>query len=190
MTDKAVLLRYLQTGELDPADAEVRRLLQRVFRHPERLNVRSHISAVRLRADGAAGRVRGIASAYGVPYSVAPGLKEVIERGAFTDSIRERPVVPIYGEHAWDLPIGAAHLSDSSAGLMFDGDLFLDTERGKSVYRAAEAGAMTNVSIGFLPDPDGIRREPGLEAITRAAVVEVSLVLMGANPGAKLIKEK
>lgn len=190
MTDKAAILRYIQTGELDLADPEVRHMVRRLFGHQDRLNTRSHVSAVRLRADGAAGRVQGIASAYNLDYSIGPNLKERIERGAFTTSIRERPIVPTYAEHDWHTPIGAATLSDSAAGLEFDAGLFMDTERGRSVYRAAEAGALSGVSIGFLPTPDGVRRERGLEVITKAEVLEVSLVVLGANPGAKITKEK
>jgi HK97 family phage prohead protease len=187
----ATLAALVRSGDLDLADPYVRHLLTRAFGRVERRNARSQVSAVRLRtADDVTGRVRGIASAYGVEYAIGAGIKERIERGAFAASIAERPVVPLFGEHDWLTPIGAATVSDSPVGLAFEGDLFLDVDRARAIHRAAQAGAVTDVSVGFIPASDGVRRERhgALEVVTRAEVVEVSIVLRGANPAASLQK--
>lgn len=180
-------LRAVALGKLDASDPEVRAVLREV--HGGGGVRRRSFSIVRTRAATTLGKLSGVASAYGVDYSIGAGLKERIAAGAFADSIAERPNVPLFLGHDWLNPIGVAALSDSPAGLLFDADVFSENERARSVYEAAKANALDNVSIGFYPETITTNaNEPDVEIVERGTVVEVSIVVKGANPSAHVQK--
>lgn len=107
-----------------------------------------------------------------------------IAPGAFSEHLRSRPVVPVYLQHAHDAgPIGSARAWSDAEGVRFRAKLYLeDSERARTTYRAAIDGAITEVSVGFraLSTKD----KGNVVVVRRAELRELSLVLVGANPGA------
>ena len=176
-----LVLRGLAERRFTLADPDVRAVLRGERAH----EIRRRVLPVRLRSEPRSPTIEGIAAAYGVEYQIGGGKRERIEAGAFTESIRSRPSVALMAEHSWDLgPVGVAVLSDSSTGLRFRAEPWLDTDRGRAFYRAAQSGALNGVSIGFVADEVVPECGGKLDVVKRGSVVEVSLCLMQANPGA------
>jgi len=147
---------------------------------------RSRLTAVRLRAsDDAKGVIAGYASVFDVHYKIGRDVLETIKPGAFTDSLKHRGgVVPFFLGHDWTEPLGVVRASEDSHGLKVRAEVFMDTEKGRSVWRSAKAGSLKEWSIGFRAltvrdsEKDGFR----VEEILEADLLEASVVLVGANP--------
>ena len=75
---------------------------------------------------------------------------------------------------------------DGKNGIVVQGSLYLaDSERARTYYRAMLDGSISRRSIGYLPLSIATNpSEPYLETITEGDLIEASLVLRGANPGA------
>jgi HK97 family phage prohead protease len=153
-----------------------------------------HLS-VELRAatDAPEGVVVGYATVWNTEYPIGYGQKEVIQRGAFADSIKRQSNKPVYLEHDWKAgPIGHLTAIEDETGLRIEAQLYIDTsERARNVFRAMQAGAMCEWSVGFLPDADGIKsdgKRPGLDIVTRGDLREASVVNMGANPDTSTVE--
>lgn len=144
---------------------------------------------VRAAPDKGEGVVEAYASVFDVDYRVGYGLKETIKPGAFAESIKDRSI-PIYHEHSWrngDEPIGVTRaVAEDETGLRVEAELFVDTSpKARNVYRAMEARALNEWSIGFVPTEETtVTRENGDEVIevTKGDLLEASTVLRGANP--------
>jgi HK97 family phage prohead protease len=151
-------------------------------------------SDVRRRSAGTAtvsgdGVVVGHASIFGNEYGVGYGVMEKVRAGAWAESIRAQGgVAPVFYEHDWNNPIGAALVSEDRVGLRAEATLFVTSDpKAMSVYRAAQANAITAWSLGFIPEVVEVSERDGVtvEEIVRAELLEVSLVVRGANPAAQ-----
>jgi HK97 family phage prohead protease len=177
VTAEAVI-RGVQDGSLSIAHPHVREVLRR---HVGGVQRRS----LSFRAEAAGeGIVRAIPCVWDVTYRISATRSERVRRGAFAASIRQHPNVPIFQEHRWDQPIGhSTSLEETSRGLEMTALLYLDSERGRSAWKALKAGALKEWSVGFLPqtlsqDPN----DPRIDVVERARLLECSCVVLGANP--------
>jgi HK97 family phage prohead protease len=99
--------------------------------------------------------------------------------------------------HNWSEPIGHGidyRTSDQGPEVIFEFDDFDAVPRARQGYSQARSGTITDCSVGFFylqrRDPTDQEREqyPGInEVIEKAGLDEVSLVLRGAVPGAKVL---
>ena len=146
---------------------------------------------VRAVPDAPAGTVEARVAAYGVEYPIFPGVRERIEPGAFADSIGRQRALPFFYEHDWSSgPIGnSTSISDDDDSLVMQGSLYIDDDsRARSVWRALDAGALREWSIGFWPEAitrEERRDDDGdltIESVTRGDLAEASVVVRGANP--------
>jgi len=133
--------------------------------------------------------VSAIVSAYDVKYRIGFWTHHTIEAGAFDDSIEAQASIPLYKQHDWQdggAPIGhgaAKDVEKPKKGLRIDGELYVDDAEVKRLPRAAKAGALREWSIGYqvleyrvdTDDEDHL-------IVTKAELLEASLVLRGANP--------
>ena len=144
-------------------------------------------SATSTKGDGV---VVGYASVFGNTYPIGGGIRERIASGAFGESIRARGgVVPTFYEHQWSDPIGAALVSEDAHGLRAEASLFVEeSDRARVVWRAAKEGALTEWSVGYRPEEVVLDANENVETITRAELIEVSLVVRGANPAASTLE--
>ncbi|GAA2141568.1 hypothetical protein GCM10009760_25870 [Kitasatospora kazusensis] len=134
--------------------------------------------------DAPEGVVRGYVTTFGNSYDIGYGWQERIERGAFAEQIRSG-ALPIMWQHDWDAgPIGVTRaLTEDEHGVLAEAELFMDDPRGRAVWRAMQAGALREWSIGFYPEI--IRSdaaEPNTDIIERGRLAEASVVVRGANP--------
>lgn len=137
------------------------------------------------------GVLEGYASVYGTPYNVGWGMKESITADAFSDSLRQRSgIVPVFYQHDWDNPIGHARATEDAHGLSVEAQLYTDSvERARSVFRGAAAGSFREWSIGFIPTTIRLDSDDSnLEHIDAGELLEVSVVVKGANPETEMLK--
>lgn len=148
--------------------------------------------------DGSEGKVEAIVSAFDVDYRMGWMTKHRITSAAFKASIAANPVTPLFFQHNWawseQPPIGTADASvvaKPRAGLKISGSFFLDTDGGRSTFKAIKAGALREWSIGYRitkfeveEDDDGF----DIVIVNEADLMEASSVLRGANPGTETLK--
>lgn len=123
-----------------------------------------------------------------VAYDVTDDYGTQFRKGVFTESLGDRLPV-IAWAHSWDEPIGrATGFREADEGLYLTARLDI----GGSVRRADQAleqmrsGTLTDVSVGFMRLADETN-DDGVTVITKGELDEVSVVLRGAVPGAKIL---
>lgn len=142
-----------------------------------------------LEAPAGEGRVRALVTTFDREYGIGPRTTETIVRSTFDDG-----PVPIYFQHSHgDVPVGDATATAGPRGTELDVQFYLDTERGRACYRAQQSGALKEWSVGFCADPADItitRAADGTinERIDRGDLLEVSVVLRGANPNTETLE--
>lgn len=109
------------------------------------------------------------------PTEIAPGFVETIHSGAL---VPRETGVKLFSEHR-DVIGVVTDMREEDGGLVIDARIS-DTQIGRDVRQLIADGALTQMSIGFLPTDDGqtvTRTETGIDvAVTRATLYEVSVV--------------
>jgi hypothetical protein len=103
--------------------------------------------------DDGKGGFTGYASVFGVIDSYG----DVVAKGAFKKSIKERNPLPMLWSHSVDEPIGIINVKEDQNGLRADGHLNLDVPRAVWVRSLMKQGAVTGLSIGY----ETLKSEPG-----------------------------
>ena len=120
----------------------------------------------------ASGGAPGSFEGYGAVFGNVDSHGDVIEPGAFANSLLSRKqsgraLPPMYKQHGMAGmgrdPIGVwDHMEEDSAGLVVKGRIIgLDTEQGKFNYAQAKEGALRGLSIGYRVMPNGSRKGSG-----------------------------
>lgn len=109
------------------------------------------------------------------PTEIAPGFVETIHSGAL---VPRETGVKLFSEHR-DVIGVVTDMREEDGGLVIDARIS-DTQLGRDVRQLIADGALTQMSIGFLPADDGqtiTRTETGIAvAVTSATLYEVSVV--------------
>lgn len=109
------------------------------------------------------------------PTEIFPGFVETIHSGAL---VPRETGVKLFSEHR-DVIGVVTDMREEAGGLVIDARIS-DTQLGRDVRQLIADGALTQMSIGFLPADDGqtiTRTETGIDvAVTRATLYEVSVV--------------
>lgn len=136
-------------------------------------------------------------SGYGAVFGNVDAYGDVIAPGAFAKSLaahKSAGTAPLMLLEHGDapLPIGVwEQMSEDGHGLMVKGR-FLDTTMGIDAWKAAKAGAINGLSIGYRPIEFELRKNPDDPRRTLKSVdlLEVSLVGMPANGKARVSEVK
>lgn len=150
----------------------------------------------------AGGATEGTFSGYGAAFGNMDSYDDVIERGAFKDTLREWEAKgkfpPMLLQHGGGflggaddmLPVGQWTLmQENSKGLKVEGKLFaLGTERGQYLYEGLKSGVLDGLSIGYAVKEFALGTKPGEPRRTLKAVdlVELSIVTFPANDKARV----
>lgn len=134
--------------------------------------------------------------------AIVPGVVDdfgtLWDAHAFDDSLNER-MPRLAWAHRWDEPLGPPvgwEPSDEGPLIRFNFSDFDAVPIAKRAYAQVQDGTLEDVSVGFSYVPGGKREPtpeerttyPGIrEVVSRAILPEVSLVLEGAVPGAKVM---
>lgn len=138
----------------------------------------------------------GTVTVMAVAYSVPDDYGSVWMPGVFARSLAERQPTFAWA-HNWSEPIGRGLSSEDTAdGQMVTLRLDLDdaVPRALQAHAQMRSGTLDDVSVGFSnvtrrpPTDDEKEQYPGVtEIITDADLDEISVVLRGAVPGAKVL---
>jgi hypothetical protein len=122
------------------------------------------------------GEVEGLAAAYG---NVDAGGDRILP-GAFAESIKRKPSVPMLMDHSTARPVGLwTDLRETDEGLYAKGKLSLGSMEGKSTHALVSDGALRGLSIGY--KVGRVQRKGGVREIVNADLWEVSFVAFPMN---------
>lgn len=131
----------------------------------------------------------GVVEILAVAYNITDDYGTQFVKGTFTESLEERLPV-IAWAHSWDEPIGrATGFRETDEGLYLTARLDVGGKvpRADQAYEQMRSGTLTDVSVGFMRVAAEDDDERGVTVITKAELDEVSVVLRGAVPGAKVL---
>lgn len=152
---------------------------------------------VKFAADGTPGEFEG----YGAVFGNIDAYGDVIQKGAFKDSLREwksaKRLPPMLVQHGgWGmgdmdgLAIGKwESMQEDDTGLLVSGRLInLDTERGKTIHGAMKEGVLDGMSIGYRAKDFSLGTKPDepRRTLKRVDLIELSVVQMPANGKARV----
>ncbi len=128
------------------------------------------------------GRFAGYASVF----EVVDNQKDIIARGAFAKTLRERKGnIKLLWQHQMDEPIGIIErLFEDDRGLYVEGRLLLSVARAREAYDLIKAGALEGMSIGYTPVAYDFEPRSGVRRIHEVSLWEISLVTFPANAAA------
>jgi len=131
----------------------------------------------------------GMFEGYGSVFGNKDLGNDVIEKGAFTKSIKRRTNkgVKLLYQHKSDMPIGVFdEIREDDHGLVVKGRLALKTQAGAEAYELLKMGALDGLSIGFKINPSEVSydRRSNKRIIKEVDLMEVSLVTFPMNPQA------
>lgn len=94
--------------------------------------------------------VEGKFSGYGSTFENIDNGDDIIEKGAFTKTIKEHGgTFPMLWSHDSHEPIGVISGVEDEKGLAVEGQINLDVQRGREVYSLLKMGAIKGLSIGY-----------------------------------------
>lgn len=145
----------------------------------------------------------GVFSGYGAVFGNIDAGGDLIERGAFKQTLREwedkgkfPPMLlqhggGMFGGGADDmLPVGKwTSMEENAKGLKVEGELFaLSTERGQYIYEGLKAGALDGLSIGYRTKKftNGTKPNEPRRKIEALELVELSIVTFPMNDKARV----
>lgn len=145
------------------------------------------------------GARQGIFTALAVRYGVVDLYGSVWAPGCFDASLNQRLPVILFG-HDHVEPVGRAtswRPTPNGPEVTAKLDLSADVPKGRQAAAQLQSGTITDVSVGFTAgrkrEPSGEERKrwPGVrEVIDEAEMLELSLVSVGAVPGAKVLSSR
>ncbi len=151
----------------------------------------------------AEGAAEGTVGGYGAVFGNVDSYGDVIAKGAFKETLREHkkngtlPAMLMqhggWGMSADDMtPIGVwTSMSEDENGLLVEGQLALDTQRGKEAYallKMQPRPALNGLSIGYVAKAWEVGTKPDepRRTLKKIELWEVSLVTFPANPKARI----
>lgn len=128
----------------------------------------------------------GVVTGHGSIFGNVDQGGDVVEKGAFTESLGGRQPKMFWGHEGWEIPIGIwDEAAEDDKGLFLHGRLDLNIEKARDVHSGLKMKTIDSLSIGYLErratnDRDGIRHLEELE------LFEVSFVNFPMNELARV----
>jgi len=132
-----------------------------------------------------------IASGYASVFGNVDLANDIVERGAFAESLKKSATVILLADHEakTDSVIGYAMCSEDERGLKSDLYMNLKTESGREAYEVAKmmqkAGIPLGLSIGYMTK-DKFFDNKGIRHIKQADLLEISFTPFPANTKARI----
>lgn len=124
---------------------------------------------------------------YGSTFGGEPDFYgDIIAVGAYTESLanhKARGTMPkLFWQHNRDEPIGKwVSAKEDDHGLLMQGKLNMDVQRGREAYALLKAGDIDGLSIGYRIQRHSVDDETGIWTLEKLDLIEVSVVSVGAN---------
>lgn len=127
---------------------------------------------------------------YGSVFGNADLDNDIVERGAFKASLKEKgPAgIKLLWQHDWRQPIGVYdEIREDDRGLYVKGRLLVgDVGQAREAHALLREGALDGLSIGFRTVKDLYDSDSRERTIIEADLWEISLVTFPANPEARV----
>jgi HK97 family phage prohead protease len=127
-----------------------------------------------------AGAFTGYASIFGVVDSYG----DVVAKGAFKKTLKEKKQFPILWSHDITKPLGVISGVEDDRGLSVEGKLNLDVQLAREVRSLMVQGAVDGLSIGYQTVKEGEDKATKARVLQEINLWEVSAVVFQACPGA------
>lgn len=127
---------------------------------------------------------------YGSTFGGEPdAYGDVIAPGAYTESLarhKSKGTMPkLFWQHNADEPIGKwVDANEDDHGLLMQGKLNMDVQRGREAYALLKSRDIDGLSIGYRIKEYSVDTESGIWTLEKLDLVEVSIVSVGANENA------
>jgi HK97 family phage prohead protease len=134
-------------------------------------------------------RPDGLFEGYASLFGIADLGKDVVERGAFRDSLTRRGPggVKLLWQHDPAEPIGRwVALAEDSRGLFVRGQLSFAVARAREIHALMREGAIDGLSIGFRSEKARTEPRSGLRRLERIDLWEISIVTFPMLPQARV----
>nr|WP_248308634.1 HK97 family phage prohead protease [Bosea sp. 124] len=138
-------------------------------------------------------RPDGLFEGYASLFGIADLGKDVVEPGAFRDSLVRRGPggVKLLWQHDPAEPIGRwVALAEDGRGLFVRGQLSLAVARAREIHALMREGAVDGLSIGFRSEKARTEPRSGLRRLERVDLWEVSIVTFPMLPQARVTAVK
>lgn len=100
---------------------------------------------------------KGLFTGYASIWGIIDSYSDIVEKGAFRKSLKERNPLPMLWSHSVDQPIGIISAKEDQGGLRVEGHLNLDVQKAQEIRSLMKQGAVRGLSIGY----ETIKSEPG-----------------------------
>jgi HK97 family phage prohead protease len=134
-------------------------------------------------------RPGGLFEGYASLFGIADLGKDIVERGAFRESlVRRGPAgIKLLWQHDPAEPIGRwLALTEDSRGLFVRGQLSLAVARAREIHALMREGAVDGLSIGFRSERARTEPRSGLRRLERIDLWEISIVTFPMLPQARI----
>jgi uncharacterized protein len=128
----------------------------------------------------------GVFAGYASVFDVVDSQRDVVLRGAFSDSLQQRQgEIKLLWQHDMREPIGIIEeLREDDRGLYLKGRLLMEVARAREAYALIKTGAVKGLSIGYSPRRYRVDPDSGVRMLAAVDLWEVSLVTFPANAAA------
>lgn len=129
---------------------------------------------------------------YGSVFGNVDGGGDVVQQGAFAESLAQRAAkgrkLPILWQHRSGEPIGVYEdVKEDSHGLLMTGRLLVnDVQRAREAHALLKAGAVTGLSIGYGVVEDAFDSKTQVRHLKRLNLYETSIVTFPMNDEARI----
>lgn len=127
---------------------------------------------------------------YGSTFGGEPdAYGDVIAEGAYQDSLaahKAKGTMPkLFWQHNSAEPIGKwLSAKEDDHGLLLNGKLNMDVQRGREAHALLKAGDIDGLSIGYRIKEYSVDTDSGIWTLEKLDLIEVSVVSVGANENA------
>ena len=124
----------------------------------------------------------GYVEGYGAVFGNKDEVDDIINPGAFTETLRKDGLPVMLRQHDPDKVIGAwTDAKEDERGLFMKGELNLDVQEGLESYSLLKQKAFKGLSIGYKTQDYSIDQTTQIRTLKKVKLYEVSLVTFPAN---------
>jgi len=128
----------------------------------------------------------GTFNGYASIFDMVDSYGEIVTRGAFKKTLREKKQFPLLWSHNIDKPIGVISGVEDEKGLSVVGQLNLDVQLAREIRSLMAQTAIKGLSIGFNVVKESIDKESNLRQLKEIDLWEVSPCVFQACPEAEV----
>lgn len=146
------------------------------------MEYKNNLEKITYKSDESYFKIFGYASVFGIEDNYG----DIVEKGAFADSISNPTSIKLLWQHDSKTPIGRIDtLYEDDKGLLMEASINCDLAKGKEASLLLKDGVIDGLSIGFTIDKSHLS-DKGNRVITDLKLWEVSIVTFPANNMAKI----